>query len=353
MTGVLFHGPEVFDSGWAGRIIKVFSGRSRARLMLAGTMSRTALFDSGIKGVETPGLQPSQCVKLLEKNCSAVLLATFGKSPRSGLVFGGMVARRAASSAPLAQAECAGPVYAEQSGAAPGAIIAKLEKLGFCRTDAPAARVEVWTEKGALCRRMTTAEKGDFVLVNGIVAGRALGSEVVFVSRGRSITAIRGVRIKPHGLEKLERLGGVDLVLAKLASTRRLRGAGAAARVKSLAGRGVAFIDHAGRDVYKLAGDAAGAVTVGDDTTAVAGDILCRFGIPVIGIVDGDGDNLLAGAGLYPGSTVFTVGADDLSGLKVLKKIFGGKTRSAVSFAEMKTALGRLIAADVLSRRDY
>jgi len=114
MTGILFHGADVFDSGWAARIIKAFSGRCRARLMLAGTMSRTALFDSRINGVETPGLQPSKCIKLLEKDCSAVLLATFSKSLHSGLVFGSIVAGHAAASVPVVQAECSGLVFAQQ-----------------------------------------------------------------------------------------------------------------------------------------------------------------------------------------------------------------------------------------------
>lgn len=52
MIGMLFHGPEVFDTGWAARLMAAFPG---ARYMLAGTMSRTALFDSGLQGVETPG----------------------------------------------------------------------------------------------------------------------------------------------------------------------------------------------------------------------------------------------------------------------------------------------------------
>ena len=49
------------------------------------------------------------------------------------------------------------------------------------------------------------------------------------------------------------------------------------------------------------------AVTVGDDTTAIAGDILARLGIPVIGIVDGDLDRLAGCTTMLPGSVVFRV----------------------------------------------
>ena len=353
MTGVLFHGPEVFDSGWAGKLIKALGKGRRLRLMLAGAMSRTALHDSGLEGVETPGLQPSACLKLLEKNCSAILIATCSKSVNSGLTFGGLVAGRAGTALPVMQAECAGPVYAVHSGACPAGLAALLGKLGFVRAQAPETRLELWKEGGALCRRLTTCSEGDFILVNGIVAGRAKGSEAVIVTRGRTITEVRGATVKPHGLEKLERLGGVDLACAKLASTPALRRNGARARILKSAGKGVVFIDHAGMHVYALAEKAAGAVTVGDDTTAVAGDILRRYGVPVVGIVDGDGDGLHQGGSLSPGSVVFTVKADDKAGLKVQKKIFAGKKSSSCSFGEIKDRVARFIARDILSRKDH
>jgi hypothetical protein len=348
MTGVLFHGPEVFDSGWAARIKRAFP---RARFMLAGTMSRTALHDSGLKGIETPGLLPSACVALLEKDCSAVLLATLGKSRRSGLVFGGMIAERAAPAVPLVQAECGGRVFAVQSGACPLPLAAALKKLGLSPARAPRVRPDVWTDNGKLCRRMTTAGKGDFILVDGIVVGRAAGGEVVLVSDGRRLTELRGAAVKPHGLEKLERFGGVDLRKAKLASTRALRRGGKARPVRA-AGKGVAFIDHAGMHVYELAAGVEGAVTVGDDTTAVAGDILRRFGVPIIGIVDGDGDGLHAGE-FAPGSAVFTVKGDDEAGLEVRKKIFAGRDAGNSSFDAVKKAVAGLLSDRVLERRDH
>ena len=342
MTGVLFHGPEVFDSGWAARFKRAFP---RGRFMLAGTMSRTALHDSGLKGVAAPGLQPSACLKLLGKKCSTLLIATASKSVNSGLTFGGLVTGRAGLKLPVVQAECAGPVYAAHAGACPPRLAAVLGKLGFIKTRAPETRIELWSEGGALCRRLTTCSKGDFILVDGIVVGRAKGPEAVLVTRNRAITEIRGVAVKPHGLEKLTRLGGVDLAAAKLASTRALR-RGGRARVAARRGRGVVFIDHAGMHVYELAGKAGGAVTVGDDTTAVAGDILRRFGVPVIGITDGDGDGLYNGS-LAPGSLVLRVKADDKAGLRVRRAVFGGRTRSLSNFETVKLKVLRLLKRDL------
>ncbi len=345
MIGVLFHGPEVFDGGWAAKLMRAFP---RARFMLAGTMSRTALHDSGLKGVETPGLLPSACLKLLARDCSTVLICTNGKNVSAGFTFGRMVCDRAALSVPVLQAECSGQVYAAMKGIPPAAFCQTLEKLGFALRQAPPAAITLWRERGLLFRSMNTAEEGDFVLVDGIVIGRAIGGEVAIGCKGRRLLEARGVKVKPHGLEKLERLGGVDLASAKLASTGVLR-AGARARVCRRRGKGVVFIDHASMHVYELAGKAEGAVTVGDDTTAVAGDILRRFGVPVIGITDGDGDGLHKGK-LSPGSVTLTVKADDKAGLRVRRVVFRGRASISKSFAEVKSEVMALLRPVMVGR---
>jgi len=58
---------------------------------------------------------------------------------------------------------------------------------------------------------------------------------------------------------------------------------------------------------------------VGDDTTAIAGDVLYRLGIPVIGIVDGDIDGLAGIARAARGSlrVIVLPGHDDLVGQTV------------------------------------
>ena len=62
-------------------------------------------------------------------------------------------------------------------------------------------------------------------------------------------------------------------------------------------------------------------MTIGDDTTAVAADILFRLGVSVIGIVDGDPDQLIKGAAMKKGSAVIKVkpGQDDVVGGKIKK----------------------------------
>jgi hypothetical protein len=78
------------------------------------------------------------------------------------------------------------------------------------------------------------------------------------------------------------------------------------------------------------------AVTIGDDTTSIAGDILKRFGIRMIGITDGDADGLIEGIEsgaleeyekfLPPDSVIIRLKPerDDIIGERVKEEIFKG-----------------------------
>jgi len=82
--------------------------------------------------------------------------------------------------------------------------------------------------------------------------------------------------------------------------------------------------------------DIAVAVVIGDDTTSIAGDILKRFGIRMIGITDGDADGLIDGIRsgslaeydkfLPPDSMILRLKPerDDIIGEKVRAEIFKG-----------------------------
>lgn len=102
----------------------------------------------------------------------------------------------------------------------------------------------------------------------------------------------------------------------------------------------IAFINHAGYGVYDLLDkNISGAVTVGDDTTAIAGDILSRFGVPVIGITDGDSDGLLPEARYAKGSLILKVVKDDHFGRKVFEEIFGNRTSIDSGVKELKKTI--------------
>ena len=77
-------------------------------------------------------------------------------------------------------------------------------------------------------------------------------------------------------------------------------------------------------------------VTIGDDTSLVASDILYRFNIPIIGITDGDLDKVVEKGFVNEESTFIEVasGFDDIVGQYVHEEIFFSKDTLEVPFDE-------------------
>ena len=353
MIGILFHGPEVFDSGWACKILHVISAVDEVRCVLAGTMGRTAVIDSGLRNIECPGNQPSQILRELQSSTVSLVFANYAKSERSGLLHGAMVLERSGIEIPLLQIECSGSCFVEWIEGSNPAVIADVEKMGLKRKERITLESTIWQRNGKMYRRLTTTAAGEFLLVDGIVIGRAQGADITIECAGRQIVSVSGVEVKPHGIEKLQRLGGVDLRSAKVASTSSIRRMGHAPQVTKVSGKGMAFVDHAGRHIYDLVQNMEGAVTVGDDTTAVVGDILYRSQIPLIGITDGDQDNILGDTRLTPGSTVFTVPEDDRTGLRIYSEIFHSCLMIEDGFGDVRKRISKLIGQELIRRQDY
>ena len=353
MIGLLFHGPEVFDSGWAARLIGAMEAIDEVRCVLAGAMGRTAVIDSGLEGIQFRAEMPAACLRELAPQVDAVLFGNLAKSEPSGMVLGAMVVERAGVRVPVLQVECSGPYFVEWVEGCDRRLIRAVEDMGARRRAPMRSGSSTWEADGRVYRKMTTAAAGDFVLVDGILVGRATGAEVVLVAQNGHLIQIRGVEVKEHGIEKLDRFGGVDLAAVKLVSTPALRRTKHTARVQDSQGHGVVLVDHAGMHVYDLARDVTGVVTVGDDTTAVVGDIMYRFRIPIVGIVDGDEDALLQDGHFAPGSVRLTVAQDDEFGLAVRAAVFQDQDRVDLGFAEVRDRVLELAAPELLERVDY
>lgn len=351
MIGLLFHGPEVFDSGWARRIIDAMKTVDVVRCVLAGTMGRTAVIDHGLEGIEFWGKMPGLCLHDLASEVGTAVMVNLGKSEDAGLVFGAMVIERAGVNLPILQVECSGPFFVEWTEGCHPRVLKVLQQLGIPQRDRIQIEASIWEANERVYRRMTTTAPGDFIFVDGIMIGRATGEEVVLACENGHIVEIQGANVKEHGIEKLDRLGGVDLRRVKLASTSTIRRTEHTPRVQKTEGHGVVFIDHAGMYVYDLVHDAEGAVTVGDDTTSVVGDILYRFQIPIIGIVDGDADVILRNVHLAPGSVRLTVRDDDRFGLKVFEAVFKKSRNIDASFEEVQNRILELVGKDLINRQ--
>lgn len=350
VIGILFHGPGVFDNGWAARLLVAFPG---SRALLAGTLARTALVDSGLDGVECPGVKASVGVDMLADTCDTVILAATSKTIESGLALGSLVAEKSTSSVPLVQVETTGMAWSSCRGKPPDELVSTLVALGFQHRPAGSARGGAWKEGDWAYRRLHAPCPGDNIMVNGIFIGVARSDDILITTYKGVIQEVTNTDIKEHGLEKLERFGPFDITRAKVASTPNLRCNPSPAAVRDQRGSGVIFVDHAASRIFTVAEGCAGAVTVGDDTTAICGDILRRFSIPVIGITDGDGDSLYPAGGFAPGSLELLVRADDVAGLDVKAHVFAGETRTDRDFEAVKQDVLDLLQDRILSRRDH
>jgi hypothetical protein len=170
---------------------------------------------------------------------------------------------------------------------------------------------------------------GELITINGTVIGRATESRVEIEAEDGRIVAMMGAQPKQHGLEKLFRVDLEKAIMRSGCIRRSPVRPRPNTRKREAKGEFAVLIDHCAEDAFEQAQGAGVAVTVGDDTTAIAGDILARLGIPVIGIVDGDLDNLAGCSAMPPGSIVIRVqtGQDDIVGRRVKAEIFAGENK--------------------------
>lgn len=335
--GVVVHGPEIIDSGCALSLINYLKKRASVAAVLGGTMGRVAVIDAGLEDVITisPRRKPSGSIQDLQATSDVIFLLNHAKSRESGLAFGAMVAAAAGIDKPLIQIDCGGRFVAPLSGNDGDLAVQVASDLGLDYLLNPPLPV-VTLGKKTIKRAVSSVIPGELISINGIVIGRATESQVELQVKDGRIVGLKGAKPKEHGLEKLSGVE-VDLERAIIRSGSIRRSEGLIARVCERANEGedewAVLIDHCAEDAFEAAVGASVAVTVGDDTTLIAADILARLGIPVIGIVDGDLDRLAGCTIMLPGSVILRVmpGHDDLVGRQVKAEIFHGEKRICIS----------------------
>lgn len=351
--GIILHGPEIVDEGGAERVIRILMKEHDVIAKLGGTMGRTAVLDAGLEKLIdiSQGMTPSQTINSLKDSIDITVLLNHGKTLETGRHFGRIVASKLTSSIPF--------VHIERPDS-DGRIIYYDRKAKRCAEhirnimirrgdyDLPIEKSsplppQVEHEGDRIIRRISGALPGENIRLNGIIIGHAASEQPEIVCRDGRVVELRGGIIKPHGLEKLDKRW-IDLAAARV-KTGNIRRSHHIPRKKTEKQNGeiVALIDHCAESTFELVKDTGFVITVGDDTTAIAADIMARFGVPVIGITDGDLDGILNNTTVPPGSVIIRVreGFDDIAGREVFEKVMYGSQRISIKGDEL---LARILA---------
>ncbi|MHC1579646.1 MAG: DUF2117 domain-containing protein [Candidatus Alkanophagales archaeon] len=357
--GLVFHGPEVIDSGEAALLLEAFSD-FEVRAALGGITGKTAVIDAGLQHIIdiSMDLRPSEVVRRLhEEGADLIIFANHAKTLESGISLGAEVFRRAGVPR-FVQVEFQGRrLIPWRAGAAElETVLRILKPLGFELAPATPPAGGTTGEDSDLTgleyRRVHGVLPNEKIIVNGVVIGISNSDDVVIVAKGGRIVGLRGGTLIAHNLAKL---GRVDLRRAMVKSARVFRRTTPPRVSERKVRRGVRKIAYFydAEHVFSKINDVDAAVTVGDDTTCIIGDIFRRFGMPIIGITDGDADCLVEGYDgsleslkrfLPGGSFVLRLEpeSDDIVGERVKTEVFDGKDEIEASFEEVKRKVVRI-----------
>ena len=329
--GIVVHGPEIIDSGCAKMIFDLLndfnhnSTKIKTMAKLGGTIGRVAVIDNNLETTIdiSEKLVPSESLKKLN-NCNDILfLINYGKSKETGHTFGKIVVERS-------NIKNKTVIQIERPKEKDGTILIwntpkndfenKLinylsNKLNLPIENCISNGLTIWEEHNNIYRELHGVDKGEAIMLNGIVVGRAIGAPVILVSNNNKLINIINGEIKWHGVEKL---GEIDLkkVIIKTGILRR-HPSNINKNKKNnkgyeydLSSKGeVIIVNHAGEDVLEEIKNkkVSAVITIGDDTTTICGDILARFDIKIIGITDGDRDDILKNPIITEGSNIFLI----------------------------------------------
>lgn len=365
--GIVVHGPNIIDSGYALKIINILADFGEVHCRLGGTMGRTAVIDASLENLIDISAKrlPSESVNLfLKENIDLIILLNYGKSSVTGHTFGYKVFKNSHADSIKSKNNMKSIdfIQIERPGEVDGTVIhwagknydlvlklAKSLDLNIMTGEEIVNKYfkdDLNNFKNKLSEKIRNihgVSLNENIFVNGIVIGKSKSENLSLVSKNGEIVDIIGGDIKAHGVEKL---GPVDIDKA-IVKTGLLRKANPKPRVITnfdnsvdvavdisannlyMDNKGyfnVVFIDHAAEDIYNLK-NLDLAVTIGDDTTLVASDILYRFNIPVIGITDGDLDKVVEKGYIADESIIIELmsGFDDIVGKSIFENVFNSK----------------------------
>jgi hypothetical protein len=386
--GIVIHNFQLMDSPQTvENILTLLSGENNIDACLCGTMGKIAVIDAGLEGlIEVDNImKPSSCIEAFFRSKDLVCLLNHGRELKTGRTFGRIVVSHLKNpeEKPLIQIERPGRPDGElipwNETALPHAEkLSSLLNLKISLPPSPVNSIEVSKEGRQVLRRVSTFP-GANIMVEGIVVGKATSSEVALISENGFLTSMEGGIIKEQGIEILHRHEErvpVDLSTAwvKTAASRNYsrpcensREGKTEMPTTAPLKRGflqekpsgkvkVILIDHCAERSLDLMEGAGLVVTVGDDTTEIAGNIFSRFGIPILGVVDGDSDELATAVTYSPGSLILHLkpGTDDEFGKELRQNLFsGGQIAFFENIEELKPRIMQLAESLLESVSEY
>jgi hypothetical protein len=319
--GIVVHGPEAIDTGLLQKVMKIAKEKSATvKTIMSGYTGIAAVIDAGLENLIDidQRVVPSEALLMLDKETDVLILVNYGKNRESIIRFGEIVYSKVKDKLEKPLSQIDNGVMIEWKHAEIPIIIEIAERLGLERIEAPKISTSTKDEKWRTIRGIVPGEN---IWINGIVVGKAISSEVAIARNEKGRLIARGIQLKQSGVE---RLGTFDPFTARVRSgvVRRTK-----ATPRSLAKKerkGIYLIDHATEDAIYSCRNARFVITVGDDTSKTAANVLYRFGVPTIAITDGDEDGICDERIFYPGSIVMRLksGFDDLIGNELKNLIF-------------------------------
>ena len=349
--GLLIHGPEVIDEGEAEEAIGTLKELGfELEAALGGITGKTAVIDADLRHVIdiSRDSKPSEVVyDFVNRGLDFILLLNHAKTEESGFMLGEGILRHfidrggAEGSLSFVQLEYSNriiipwflkrrDIYRQLTG-----IFSDFSERAPYKLESRCKK-----ESDLVYRTIKGVHPSEKIVVNGVVVGMSAHEHTVTLvaKEGKLVNIVGGTLIE-HNLEKLPLLD-LKAALIKTGSLIR-RTKPKRIRIENLIarkGKKKACFFYTVENLFpKMAeSDIAVAVVIGDDTTSIAGDILKRFGIPMIGITDGDADGLIDGIRsgalaeydkfLPPDSMIIRLKPerDDIIGEKVKAAIFKG-----------------------------
>ena len=343
--GIVIHGPEIIDTGYAKKILDILKEFSKEygininiKAKLGGTMGRVAVIDNELDDIIdiSEKLVPSMSLKKLGNN-DILILMNYGKSKETGHTFGKIVVGRANVHKPIIQIERPGEkdgtilvwnrnIINKDGKTSKNNIEKHLnllieylsKKLNLNVEECISNGLDVWEEGNKVFRKLHGVDSGESIMINGIVVGKSKGTPTILVSENGKLIDIINGEVKWHGVEKL---GNIDLKSAVVKTgvlRRHPSNINKNKKNKTMeknnssneCNKGeIVIVNHAGEDVLEKIKNknVSVVITIGDDTTTICGDILARFDIKIIGITDGDKDEILKNPIITEGSNIFLI----------------------------------------------